>query len=210
MHQLLFYLPIAFGALLAGGAALGLLELGPDADLDMDVDADLDAEAEADAEGDAEGGLAATALSALGVGKAPLGVLLMSACFLFGLSGLAADLVLELLLGESAAWLPLSAIVATAAALFGTGATGRAFGRLVPTRETYASRKTDLLGREGRALLPTDARYGVATVLDAGGAHLRVRCRTLDTDPPLAAGEALVVADYDEDDDTYLVTRLPS
>ena len=209
MHQLVFYLPMLFGALLAAGAALGLLEVGPeldfDTDVDADVDADVDVDAEADADADAEGGsFAGALLGALGVGKAPLGVLLMSACFLFGLVGLAVDL----LLGGGAAWLPVSIGVALVAALFGTGRLGRVFGRLVPTKESYVSRKHDLLGLEGRALTATDGAFGVATVVDAGGAPIRVRCRTLPSDPPLAPGEALVVADYDEDDDTFLVTRL--
>lgn len=220
MHQLVFYLPIVFGAILAIGAAVGLLDVAPDLDLDMDVDldaevdvevdADVDADAEADAEGDgSDGGSHVTLLSFLGVGKAPLGVLVMCACFLFGLAGLAMDAVLEQVLGGSAAWVAASAAGGGLVALLGTGLAGGLFGRLVPSKESYASKKTDLLGRSGVAELPTDARFGVAHVTDAGGTRMQIRCRTLGEEL-IARGEPLVVADYDEDDDTYLVTRLPS
>lgn len=220
MHQLVFYLPIVFGAILAVGAALGLLDVGLDADVEMDfdvdvdLDAELDAEVDADAEGDAEGegegaGGQVTLLTFLGVGKAPLGVLVMSACFLFGLFGLAIDVTLEHLLSDSAAWVALSAGVAGLVTFVSTGAVGRFFGRLVPSKETYASKKTDLLGLTGVAELATDDRFGLAQVRDAGGAQLKVRVRTLE-DERIARGEPLVIADYDEDNDTFLVTRLPS
>lgn len=217
MHQLVFYLPIAFGAILAIGAALGLLDVAGDMDVDMDVDfdmdAELDAEADADAEGDgdseSEGDAGASLLTFLGIGKAPLGVLVMAACFLFGLSGLAIDVTLEHMLGSSATWVALSAAVATIVTFLSTGAVGRVFGRMVPSKETYASTKTDLLGRAGTATLATDARFGLATVIDAGGAQIKVRCRTID-DEPIGQGESLVIADYDEDADTFLVARLPS
>lgn len=218
LHQLVFYLPIAFGAILAIGSAMGLLDLAPDVDVDVDfdvdVDAELDAEADADADGDgdaeSEGNASASVLTFLGVGKAPLGVLMMAACFLFGFSGLAVDLTLEHLLGSSVTWLAVSAAIAGLFTLGTTGAVGRALGRMVPSKETYASTKTDLLGRAGTAALATDARFGLATVTDAGGAQIKVRCRTLDDDDAIARGEALVIADYDEDDDTFLVARLPS
>ncbi len=219
MHQLVFYLPIAFGAILAAGAALGLLEGLPDAevelDLDVDVDADVDVDLDAEAEADGEGevgagpGLGAALLTFLGVGRAPLGILVMSACFLFGVVGLAFDRALEALLGSGAAWVGLSAALAAVVTALGTGAVGRGLGRLVPSKETYASRKTDLLGRAGTAALPTDGTFGRARVTDAGGAVLEVRCRTIDEEA-LARGEPLVVVDFDEEEDTYLVARMPS
>lgn len=189
--QLVFYLPIVLGALLALAAVLGVMDVSVDVDLDADADADHDA--------DGEHG--AGALELLGVGRAPLGVLVMSACFLFGLSGLAAEVL------GAPAW--VAALVATAVSLVGTGLIARVFGRLVPTKETYASRKTDLLGRVGTAELAVDARFGVAHVTDAGGARIQIRCRTLD-DTPIPRGEPLVVADYDDESDTFLVGRLPS
>ncbi len=189
--QLVFYLPIALGALLALAAVLGVMDVSVDVELDADADADHDA--------DGEHG--AGALDLLGVGRAPLGVLVMSACFLFGLSGLAAEVL------GAPAW--VAALVATAVSLVGTGLIARVFGRLVPTKETYASRKTDLLGRVGTAELAVDARFGVAHVTDAGGARIQIRCRTLD-DTPIPRGEPLVVADYDDESDMFLVGRLPS
>lgn len=195
MHLLVFYLPMLFGALLGIGAAFGLI------DTSVDFDADVDADVDADADGDGHDAGSASILGALGVGRAPLGVLLMSACFLFGLVGIALDAI--------GAGLALSIGGAALGAVGGTSIVARVFGRLVPTKETYVSRKTDLLGRAGTADVSTDARFGVAHVLDDGGAHIQIRCRALDEEP-IERGEPIVVAAYDEETDTFLVTKMPS
>ncbi len=188
LHLVVFYAPIALGVLLVLSAVLGLVGHEPDGDLGADADGDADGDADADA----------SILSLLGAGHAPLGVLLTSASFLFGVAGLAIDA----LFGS----LPLSIGVALSTAALGTGAVARAFGRLVPSKETYASRKTDLLGRSGVAELKTDASFGIANVRDEGGARIQIRCRTLD-ERAIERGEPVIVADYDEETDTFLVTH---
>ncbi|MFK7986370.1 MAG: hypothetical protein AB8I08_10090 [Sandaracinaceae bacterium] len=216
MHQLVFYLPIVFGAILAFGAALGLLEAMPDLDIDLDMDADMDIDAEVSAElegeADAEGessAVGASILTMLGVGKAPLGVLVMCACFLFGTFGLAVDGVLEHVFGSGAGWVVLSASIALVLSGLGTGKMAGFAAKLVPTKETYASSHEQLLGQTGTALHATDGQYGLAAVQDPGGARLEVRVCTYDGET-IARGEPLLVADYDEDTRVFLVTRYPS
>src|SRR5204863_3514945 len=89
---LVFYVPVAFGALLAVGAAFGIASGGAEAD--GSIDADGDGIPDGDGQGEGE---AADSLSVLALGRLPLAVRLMLLAFSFGGVGLLAGPVIRAL-----------------------------------------------------------------------------------------------------------------
>lgn len=193
-QSVLFYAPIAFGALLAVGAAFGLIGEGGDDALEVD-----------DGDGGADGSHTSTALE---VGRLPLTVRLMLLSFAFGGVGLiVAPLVRGLLSQAGLAYL-VSAGIAAWCALLLDRASARWLARRLPLFETQTVRRAELVGAVGRVVLAASERGGVAQVRDARGDLHQVTCR-------LAAGEALppgaelLLIEYDERTGVYLGERAP-
>ena len=82
----------------------------------------------------------------------------------------------------------------------------RVVGKYLPTNETYAASRRDLLGRRGHAVLGVGADFGLAVVRDAHGTRHQVSCRLADRHahaPPLPAGAGLILVGYDSDAKLY-------
>jgi membrane protein implicated in regulation of membrane protease activity len=159
------------------------------------ADAEPDAEPDASAEGDAGEAVLGAWLSTLGVGRVPLGVLLTMNLLLFGGLGLAASELLRAVLPFGiAVWvaLPLAALIAISL----SARAARWVGRVLPSVETHGARRSDLIGRMGRAELAIDAEFGRAKVVDFGGATHQLRCVT--SGPRIGPGTEIVVTDVDE------------
>jgi membrane protein implicated in regulation of membrane protease activity len=193
LYEILFGVPVLLGVALVAGTALGLagvdgsaLELSGDLADDGDVDGD---------------GL----LASLGVGRVPLAVLLMLLFLLFGGVGLALYPLLEALLSPTlaltGAWLTAGAL-----SLLGTRLSSRAIARMLPSVETYASTKHELIGQAGTVVARLSPNEVVLRVLDRGGAELRVK--GLVRGAPARVGETLVVTYYEEKRDAYWADRL--
>ncbi|MBO6936383.1 MAG: DUF1449 family protein [Deltaproteobacteria bacterium] len=170
---LLFVLPIVLAIVLGAGASSGLGDLGDGPDLEVDHDVDGDAHH--------------PVLELLGVGKAPLMVLLSAGLLGFGATGLGVGAI-------SSGWIAL--VVASVAAPIAMGLLGRFLGRTLPTSESYAVDQDALIGRLGVARLRVEADFGVAQVRDAHGSLHEIRCRA---EAPVEAGETLVVVGFDGD-----------
>lgn len=199
IHLWIFGISLAFGAILVVGNAFGLGELG-----DADVgDPDVDAEGSADLDDGDAGGI--DPLGWLGLGRVPLSIWAMLACFGFGGSGMLLVWALSDLASPS--MLPWASVAgALALTLLGLGPSARALGRLVPSVESSASEPSDLIGLEGRVIAARDASFVVVRVDDPGGAELRIVGTSMDG--AVTPAEAVVVVDYDESARTYLIAKL--
>jgi membrane protein implicated in regulation of membrane protease activity len=192
------------------------LDLDHDIDLDHDWDANSDANLDSDAE--ADGDLAAgpnaddsllSALAFLGVGKAPLMLVLLILCGFTGLSGWTLNGFAQSLLGGYPAWafvlvLPLAMLVG------GTLSSNlaRLIGRALPPVSTTAVHEQALVGRRGTVVSPrVDETYGQVHVRDAGGTLMRVFA-VVKHEPPIENGEAVVLVDFDPGRRCFVVTRL--
>jgi hypothetical protein len=69
-------------------------------------------------------------------------------------------------------------------------------GRFLPTTETYARRRHELLGSVAEALYPIDSTFGMACGRDAGGQPFQVACRTEEGQAPLAKGVHIKLVGY--------------
>jgi membrane protein implicated in regulation of membrane protease activity len=191
MHEILFGVPLLIGALLVLGLALGL----------ADVSSELGPELAHEPGTDASDG----ALAALGLGRVPLGVLLMLLLLLFGGAGLllypAFSALMGAGLGLAGAWL-----IAAIASLLGTRVLGRAFVRLLPSVESYASTKPELVGQIGTVVVRVSPTDVVVRVRDRGGAELRVR--GVFSGQAAAIGKEVLILEYERERDLYRVQSM--
>ena len=193
---LIFALPIVVAIVLGTGALSGLGEV--DVELELDIDVDADVEGDGDGESDAWLGV----LAWLGVGRAPLMVLLTVGMLAFGTTGL----LFRMLVGPLAA-LAIAFLVAPLA----TSVCGRVLARYMPTSQTYALGRDALVGCAGTARLPVTRAFGVAQIIDESGTLHEVRCRVDDSandGATIAKGTPLVVVDYEDSSATYTVAVL--
>ncbi|MCC6664426.1 MAG: DUF1449 family protein [Polyangiaceae bacterium] len=194
-QNLVFVLALLLAGVLVLGAALGLV--GTDAEAELDVDADADA----DVDGDHD--LPAAALALLGVGRAPLSLLLITLLVAFGATGICLNLLLEPWLGSPLARGVLAVLGAGSASMLAGGAMSRLFARFVPGLESYATEAHDVIGVTGVAEMRITGRFGVARVSDRTGTPLQLRCRAHATEIP--KGSEIVVVDFDDERRIYTV-----
>ena len=152
---------------------------------------------------DGDHDLPAAALALLGVGRAPLSLLLITLLVAFGATGICLNLLLEPWLGSPLARGVLAVLGAGSASMLAGGAMSRLFARFVPGLESYATEAHDVIGVTGVAEMRITGRFGVARVSDRTGTPLQLRCRAHATEIP--KGSEIVVVDFDDERRIYTV-----
>jgi len=176
-------------------------------DGDADVDHDVDADADGDADADADGGALHGTLSFLGVGRVPFMVVWGSLFIFAGFAGIFFNRVMFVRRdGNYPGWLfAVSLLFALVVALFFTRISVRLAGKLVDTGGRGSARKHELVGTIGVVASATvDARFGEIRVSDRARNEMLVHARLQDG-PPLARGQAVVLIDYDEGKELFIV-----
>jgi membrane protein implicated in regulation of membrane protease activity len=209
-HNLPFSLLLMVSVLLS---VLQLIGLGGD----QDADADTDLDADADADMDADAGMDATpdgflaALAFLGVGKAPLAVILAILTGAIGLTGWLLNAVLAGALGGIGA-LAFAGVLLVSLILGGliTARLSRAIGRALPPVISTATTQQALVGRMGTVVSPSiDSTYGMVRLRDKGGTMINVFAIPDSSDPDaqeaLRQGENVMLTSYDVDNNRYAV-----
>jgi hypothetical protein len=190
---IIFFAPLCLAVLLALSSVIGL---GGHGDADAEADHDLGGDTDTDHDAGHE-----PVLSLIGVGKAPLSVVLLCLLFLWGTLGVAGNLL------WSTQRVLLSLSLAGVGALLGTRALTRLFARLLPSVESYHVVRSELIGREGTALYPISQTAGTARLYDALRNLRQLDCRIPEGDAPIGEGERLVVTDYDPARQVFTVRR---
>ncbi len=207
-QNLIFIVPILLATvyLLVMAMGLGFGEHVGDASIDAHGDVDLADGADAgdvhDA-ADSPPGLAA-ALSILGIGRAPLSLLMVSLCFTWGVSGLIAGA----LLGAGEPW--KSIVIAS---FFGIGLTGRIAGgvaRLLPSVASYHTPARELVGLLGDVLFRVTADAGAVRVRDDRDTLRDVSARVAPGAPSIPAGGRVLLMSYDAATQSFLVEPVQS
>jgi hypothetical protein len=187
-------------------------DVSADAEIDTEIDADADADVDADSDADHDGhhasGPGRSAMGALawvGVGRVPLSLVLMVLMLTWGFIGFITNQFLRD--AASREWLiPLVSLpIAALGSLTATRLLTRAMSRLMPTEETYARRRRDLLGEVGEAIYPIDERFGMAAVRDDHGTLYHVPCRVDSGHPPVAKGAKVLLVSYETDRNIFHV-----
>jgi hypothetical protein len=208
-QSLVFYVPVAFGALLALGAAFGLAEGGAHGE---GAAHDVHGASAHGREGDGDGGERGDddGLSLLALGRLPLTIRLMLLAFTFGGMGLVIGPVLRAILPGSATLAGVLAVaVAAPGALLLSGMVARFAARRMPMLETETVRRADLVGGVGRLVLPASENGGLLQVHDRRGNQHQVPCRLQAGEPALPSGAAVLLIDYDEANRAFIAVRSP-
>lgn len=219
-HNLIYYISIAFGLVVGLGSAFG----GHGGDTDGDADGDVGHDVDGDADHDADAGHDAShsievagqvmprrasvgrlVLRLLGVGKAPIAVLLMTFFLVYGLIGIILNQLLAKTMSNGLGLISMSLTFVIALVL--TRFIAGAIHRVMPTFETYSVTSKDLVGRMGTLILPADAKKGTAQVHDHEGNIHQIACRT--DGPAIPKGTSILIVQYVAEGDTYLVERNP-
>ncbi len=149
-------------------------------------------------------------LQIFGIGMGvPLTVLFPVLMIFWGAIGLTVNGLLQPLLKTPTLFLPLSVV----ASLVGMALIGRTTGLLVRRfrllGEERAPTRYDLVGCTGQAVFTIDSQQGVANIHARSGDIVRVSCRTLPGQPPIPAGTPVLVAQYNERTNEYIVEPNP-
>ena len=229
-YNLPFSILLGLCAVLAVLQMIGLggeADTEADADADVDVSADADVDADADADGDADGdadadqdldhdasadaGLpgALSMLAFLGMGKAPLAVVLL---ILFGSVGILGWLLNSLVQGVLGAYPGIALAVVLPVTLIGGGfissRISRLIGRALPPISTTAMRAQAFVGRRGTVISPyVDGKYGLVHLRDRGGTLISVFAITT-AQEPIKRGSEVVLVSYDGTKRQYTVAAL--
>jgi hypothetical protein len=190
VDDILFSVSLALGVCLVAGSALGL------GDLDSGTDAETDADADA-LEPDGGG---TDPVSVLGLGRVPLFVAALIFSLTFGVLGFLLAPGWRAILPSAGA--PVASLgVAFVLAWLSTRALTRFLARLLPTTESYAGRKSELVGSLATVIVATRRGDAVLRAIDAGGAELRLlgNCHDRDFRP----GQRLSLVSYDPASDRF-------
>lgn len=196
-YEILFYGPFLIGVLF-----LFLLGTGMLPDHGADVDHDFDASHQ-DVDGDA--GPISRALSVLGVGRAPVSVVLITLCFSWGFTGWASNRVLQSL-GFSLDWFSwISVVVAVVLSILFTGKISRLLARIMPTTETSILSAASFVGKRATALYPITETAGAASFVDDNGGQQEVLCRVDSMKGEIPPGSMVVLVRYEEGRQLFFV-----
>ena len=143
-----------------------------------------------------------TPLDLLGIGRAPLGVIMITMVSIWSLVGI----LLVQTLGYQA--VILSIIVAAIAVIGLTGVFARMFGRLIPSFESYAQTGLQFWGAEGvvRYTIRTDA--GTVQIKDRYGNTLDLECRLSPGQEVIPPHIRVRIEDFDAATSTYRVEMI--
>src|SRR5512134_3576270 len=177
-----------------------------DHDIDHDVDHDLDHDVDHDINRDSFSGF--SLLAFIGIGKAPLMVVILIVLMTTGLLGWILNGLAMGILGFFPGLLLLGTfLVSLVAGSLVTSRVTRFIGRALPPVSTTATRAQALVGRPGTVISPfVDGRYGMVHLRDDGGTLISLFAITED-EQPIGRGESVILLSYDATQRLYLVTR---
>jgi membrane protein implicated in regulation of membrane protease activity len=187
-------------------------DLDHDADVDHDIDHDVDHDMDHDVSHDTGSDAGSSALNILafiGLGKAPLLVVLLILFGSIGLLGWTLNSFLTRTFGAYpsmafVAVLPITIVVGTLI----SSRSARCIGRALPPISTTATRAQALVGRRGTVISPfVDTKYGMVHLRDDGGTLLNVFAVIQDGEPIRRGSEITLVA-YDPLKRVYTITSV--
>jgi membrane protein implicated in regulation of membrane protease activity len=179
-----------------------------DHDLDHDVDHDMDHDVGHDMAHDAGGTPAwAGALRFLGVGQAPLTMVLLVLLGGFGILGWIANASVLGIMPKYPVWvLAVVLLLDLFVAAWFTSRVAVFIGRAVPAFSSTATSVKRLVSRRGHVVSPqVDEKYGQVKVRDQGGTLITVFAVVDPGKPPIPRDTEVILVEYDEAKKVFIV-----
>lgn len=201
-----FLVPLALAVLLALATAIGVGENhgenegGHDHDLDGHADHDgtgHDGSHETESETQAP----VSPLSLIGVGQAPLSVILICLLVYWAVIGSLGNLTLGV------RSIGFSIGLALVGSLLATSGTARLVGRFLPTSESFSVKRHELIGREGTAIFPITENSGTVRLYDSLGTLRQLDCRIVMGGAAIPMETKVMVVDYDRARQVFTVQK---
>jgi len=193
-YNLIFYIPMAAGLLMALGMALGVAEVPHGVDIDGDGHPDVAGD------GHGDHGHEAThfsPLALLGFGRVPALLVVMTMMLTFGGAGVIANMILDVKAG--AAILP-SLGIALAIMITTTSIGSRLLAKVMPTLETKTVGTAQIIGCTGTLITSASIGSNGVAQVHRSGELFQIACKALE---PLPKGQAILVTDYDPETKVY-------
>lgn len=144
--------------------------------------------------------------SLLGIGQAPVTLLIGTFMLCWGAFGLVANRVLEDILKYPGIYILPSVGLTLVASFTTTRLMAAMVGRYMPANETYAVPRSQLVGLLGRAVYTISEGAGTVDVRDVYGTLHRVQAKTEIGAEAILAGAEVIVIDLDEIDKRFVVS----
>lgn len=183
VYNLIFLLPLLFGILLQLFSLTGFV-----GDFDMDADVDVP-----------------TSLSILGLGKAPLMIIITSFCTMWGISGYISNTLFSKIPLSPYIYVWGSLAIALIISLLFTRKIAFLVAKIMPSTESYLSTKSDLIGKTGKALYDVTTKQGNVHVYDQFDTLLELSCRIRSEESVISSDSTVVLMEYIEEGNYYYV-----
>ena len=203
-HNIAFFIALFAGLVVMLINAIGGVDHGSDHDIDHDVDHDIDGDHDHDGDHESDA-LFGRALSALGVGRVPLMLVLLVFFLSFGVVGIALNLVFGKVFPPVVyAWVTHAGALMLALLLTRFFATR--VSRFMPKTESYNVSKEDLVRCLGQTVYSVSEKSGAVQVRCKTGDVYKIAARTSGGEL-IGMGADIVVVSYCDDGDYYIVTK---
>jgi membrane protein implicated in regulation of membrane protease activity len=178
-----------------------------DGGVDLDLSGDLDSGEGADADADLSGDTAfSKLLNLVGASDVSLtmfvGILMLS----WGVFGMLTNRFLGII-GRPSILIVISMGVTLVLSFAVTRLMAEVVGRLTPKDESFGVHRSQLVGLLGHTVYTTTEKSGTINVKDQYGTVHRVQARLQEGDESLPPGTEVVVIDYDEEGNRFLVRK---
>lgn len=195
----------------ADTAAEGHLQLDADAHAESDcsgdgghaepqahaeVCANADTEAHVHPDAPAGHGPMMTMLQWLGVGRVPVSIVAMVLLLTWGWFGFITNMLMQNRIGPGLTLAAVSMTVAALGSILVTKAVIGLVARWLPTCETTARRRHELLGSVGEAIFAIDESFGMTSIRDTQGDLYQVPCRVGTGEPAVPRGQRVKLVAY--------------
>lgn len=162
-----------------------------------------------DTDGDVDGdhGPVHDALGAIGVGRVPLSLVLMSFAFLWGFFGWAGNRIFGAMLGPPALFIWPSLLLALVAATVLTRFLAMRLGRLMPATESYGAASRELVGRVAAVRYPLTETSGSVQLHDSFGTLHEVPARVMPGEEVIPAGAKVVLWRFSQEASAYFAIQ---
>jgi len=207
-YNVFFLCAFAFAMIFLILQAIGVM--GDHASFEADADVDLDADV-ASNDLDTTAGPLSKALSFFGIGKAPIGIWLFVFFFVFGLSGLVANLLLfQSNPSQLAGLFPITLIGSLFIALFLGKYISAFIARLFPKESSHSiGSPYELIHQRGKVRFRLDLEDGGSiAVIDSYGNLQNVQAQldtSVESKAPLEEGTVVNILDYDASKGVFIV-----
>jgi hypothetical protein len=143
----------------------------------------------------------------LGINEVPITMLIGVFSLCWGVLGLMSNQIFAVGIKYPAVYILPSVCIAFFGSFIVTRIMAAIVAKVVPTDETYAVTRFDLIGLPGKTLHITDSKIGTIDVKDKYGNVHRIQAKTEENSEPIPPSADVIVVDYDDSDKRFIIRK---